>query len=88
MFTATCVCHILRYTERPTYGQEFWVMSFILRLTLLSALATRLDVCSFPFVFAITHKSRSVQIFGRFEVLRNGVTLVDLPGHGDTNNER
>jgi hypothetical protein len=63
-------------------------MRFILTLTAFSALATRLDVRSSPWVFAITHKSRSVQIFGRFEVLRNGITLVDLPGHGDTNNER
>jgi hypothetical protein len=38
--------------------------------------------------FTTTHNIPSVYIFGRFEVLRNGVTLVDLPGHGDTNNER
>jgi len=36
----------------------------------------------------MTHMGSSVHVLGQFEVLRNGVTLVDLPGHGDTNSER
>ena len=31
---------------------------------------------------------RSVQIYGKFDVLAPGITLVDLPGQGDANDER